>query len=148
MVEKYMELAINEAKKAFNNGEVPIGSIIVKDGKVIGRGHNKKKEMNSIVSHAEINAILMASNNINNWRLDGCDIYVTLEPCPMCASAIKQSRIKNVYCGLSNLDTNNKNIIKLIFEADKINGKVNLHYYEKEEVRFLLQSFFKNRRNK
>lgn len=147
MVDKYMTLAIEEAKKAYECGEVPIGAIIVRDGEVIASAHNTKESSNLVVGHAEISAIVMASKKLGNWRLDGCDIYITLEPCPMCASAIKQSRISNVYCGLSNLDKDNIGIIKQIFNSDKINSSVNLYNdFNFLEIEELLQSFFKERR--
>lgn len=147
MVEKYMNMAIEEAKKAYNCGEVPIGAIIVKNNEVIACAHNTKERCNSVVGHAEINAILIASAKLKNWRLYGCDIYVTLEPCPMCASAIKQSRISNVYCGLSNLDVNNNAIIKQIFNSDRINPAVTLHdNFKYAEIEKLLKDFFSKRR--
>ncbi len=102
MEEKFMRIAINEAKKALILGEVPVGAVIVKNGKIISKAYNKKEKLNSVTKHAEIIAVEKASKKINNWRLDGCDIYITLEPCPMCASAIKQARISNIYFGLSN----------------------------------------------
>ena len=104
---KYMDLAFVEAEKAFKLGEVPIGAVIVKNGKILAKTHKKKEKTKCSVHHAEILAILRASKKLRNWRLDDCDIYVTLEPCPMCASTIKQSRIRNVYSALSNKDKNN-----------------------------------------
>ncbi|MBF4695452.1 nucleoside deaminase [Fusibacter sp. Q10-2] len=94
-----MRLALDEAKKAFDLGEVPIGAIIVKNGKVIGKGHNTRELSECAVAHAEINAIQDACCNIGHWRLTDCDLYVTIEPCPMCIGAIYQSRIKTVYFG-------------------------------------------------
>lgn len=89
----YMEIALEEAKKAFDLGEVPVGCVIVKDGAVIGRGHNLKETLNDPSAHAEMMAIRDASKTTGNWRLNGCVIYITLEPCPMCASLITQARI-------------------------------------------------------
>ena len=109
---KYMDLAFMEAEKAFKIGEVPVGAVIVKNGKVLAKTHNIKEKSKCSINHAEILAILKASKKLKNWRLDGCDIYVTLEPCPMCASAIKQSRIKNVYSALSNKDKIMKLLLK------------------------------------
>ncbi len=109
---EFMELAYQEALKAYNNDEIPVGAVIVKDDKVIATGHNLKEKMGCSIYHAEMLAIITATKLLNTWHLDDCDIYVSLEPCPMCASAIKQSRIKNVYCGLSNLDSNNEVLIK------------------------------------
>lgn len=92
-----MKLAIKEALNS--NGEIPVGAVIVKDGKVISSACNQKEKNNDVTSHAEIVAIRKAEKVLNNWRLDDCDMYVTLEPCPMCGWAILQSRIKNLYFG-------------------------------------------------
>jgi tRNA(adenine34) deaminase len=96
---KYMKLAIALASKAAIADEVPVGCVIVKDGKVIGKGFNQKEEKNSALYHAEIVAILNASKNLNDWHLDNTDIYITLEPCMMCLGAILNHRIKNIYFG-------------------------------------------------
>lgn len=93
----FMQEAINEAKKA--GQEIPVGAIIVQNGEIIARASNKKEELNDVTAHAEILAIKQAAKKINNWRLKECSLYVTLEPCPMCASAILYSRIPNVYFG-------------------------------------------------
>ena len=144
-----MELAYKEAKKAYLHNEVPIGAVIVKNGKILAKTHNIKEKTHSAINHAEILAIQKASKRLKNWRLDDCDIYVTLEPCPMCASAIKQARIKNVFSALSNRDSNNNSLIKKIFETDNTNSSVNFfeNLYVDESER-LLQSFFKNKRKK
>jgi len=92
-----MQIAIDEAKKS--DGDVPVGAVIVKNGVIIAQAHNTKEKDNDITSHAEILAIREAERKLNNWRLEGCEIYVTLEPCPMCGWAILQSRINNIYFG-------------------------------------------------
>ena len=102
MMEKYMLEALKEADKAFKLGEVPIGAVIVKDGKIISRAFNKKESSNLATSHAEILAINKACKKLNNWRLLDCTLYVTVEPCLMCCGAIIQSRIKKVVYGTSN----------------------------------------------
>lgn len=94
-----MRLAIKEAQKAEMIDEVPIGAVIVKDGKVIARAHNKKESKNQATRHAEIEAIEKATKKVNNWWLEDCDIYVTLEPCAMCAGALINSRLRNIYFG-------------------------------------------------
>lgn len=94
--EKYMALALKEAEKAFNKNEVPVGCVIVKDDKVIARAHNLRQTKKSVLGHAEILAIEKASKKLNSWILEDCTIYVTLEPCPMCAGTILQSRIKKL----------------------------------------------------
>lgn len=92
-----MERAILEAKKA--DGEIAVGAVIVKNGEIISSAHNQKEELNDVTAHAEILAIRMAEKKLSNWRLEDCEMFVTLEPCPMCAWAIVQSRIKTVYFG-------------------------------------------------
>lgn len=143
-----MLLAIEEAKKAAMLGEVPVGAVIVKENKVLAKAYNLKEKLNMSTRHAEIIAVEKACKKLKNWRLTGCDIYITLEPCPMCASAIKQSRISNVYCGLANKDTNNLSIIKSIFDKDLINNSVNYSCgYFSNEIEELLKDFFSNIRN-
>ena len=97
--ERYMRMALREAERAFDEGEIPIGCVIVKDGDVIGRGHNQVEMLKDATAHAEILAIGTASGKLENWRLDGATLYVTLEPCPMCAGAILNSRIARVVYG-------------------------------------------------
>lgn len=144
----FFDIAFEEAEKAFNNNEVPIGAVIVKDGEVIAKAYNHKEQNKCSVAHAEILAITEASKKIDNWRLEDCDIYVTLDPCPMCASAIKQARIKNVYSALNNSDNNNLNIIKEIFKKDTVNPAVNfISNVDMEHSKELLNSFFNKQRN-
>ena len=105
MQEKFMKQALKEAKKAYEKLEVPVGAVIVKNGKIIARAHNQKETKYDTTKHAEILAIQKASKKLGSWRLIDCDMYVTLEPCPMCAGAIINSRIKNVYIGASDEKT-------------------------------------------
>ena len=148
MNKEFFDLAFDEANKAFKNNEVPIGAIIVKDNNVIASSYNHKEKDNCSISHAEILVIKEASKKLNNWRLEDCSLYVTLDPCPMCASAIKQARIKNVYSALSNSDENNLELISIIFKKDKVNPEVifksNL---DSERSKKLLNSFFEKQRN-
>ena len=88
MQEKFMKAAIKEAQKAYDKGEIPVGAVIVKDGKIIARAHNLKELKNDTTKHAEILAIQKASKKLNSWRLENCEMYVTLEPCSMCAGAL------------------------------------------------------------
>ena len=135
------------AVKSYNNDEVPVGAVVVKNNKILAKAFNKKERTCCSIDHAEIIAIRKASKKLKNWRLDDCDIYVTLEPCPMCASAIKQARIKNVYSAISNRDVNNNILIKKIFEADNINSSVNfVNELAVEKSETLLQKFFGLRR--
>ena len=145
---KYMDLAFFYAKMAYNLNEVPIGAVIVKDDEIVSYGFNLKEKNNSALDHAEIIAIKEATRKLNNWRLDGCSMYVTLDPCPMCASAIKQSRISYVYSALENSDLENSKLIRKIF----FNSATNPYVYfcsniDSERSKKLLNSFFKKQRN-
>jgi tRNA(adenine34) deaminase len=99
MSEEYMKIALEEAKKAYKKEEVPIGAVIVKDGKVIAKAYNLREKKKQACAHAEILAIQKACRKLRAWRLEGCEMYVTLEPCPMCAGAIMNARIKKIYIG-------------------------------------------------
>lgn len=147
MRDYFMNMAFIEADCAFDLDEVPIGAVIVKDGNVIAKAHNSKERDKCVCSHAELLAISLASQVLNNWRLDDCDIYVTLDPCPMCASAIKQARIRNVYSALSNKDEGNSEIISSIFKSDDINPKVNFYSnLSVDEAKNNLKRFFESKR--
>ena len=149
MNQKFLDLAFKYAKKAYNLGEIPIGAVIVKDNKVISYGYNTKEKNNNVLKHAELIAIEKASKKLKNWRLDGCDIYITLDPCPMCASAIHQARINNVYSALNNSDSKNLDIINNIFKKDKTNPKTNfISNVSRETSKELLNNFFNTKRDK
>ena len=150
MNKEFFDKAFFYAQKAFEENEVPIGAVIVKNNEIIGFGYNSKEKSGSVIDHAEIKAIVMAEKNLHNWRLEDCDIYVTLDPCPMCASAIKQARIKNVFSAVSNSDENNSQIIAQIFENnDKINSKINFSTNnDAERAKKILNSFFVIQREK
>ena len=145
----FFELAFFYANRAFENDEVPVGAVIVKNNEVISFGFNSKERDSSVLSHAELIAICEAEKKLGNWRLDGCDMYVTLDPCPMCASAIKQARINNVYSALSNSDSNNSKIIHLIFDkVDKTNNSVNfVSDLAVDKSKKMLSDFFDLKRN-
>lgn len=99
MNEKFMKEALKEAEIAYNLGEIPIGCVVVKDGQIVGRGHNLKETMKDATYHAELIALQDASQYLNHWWLEDCDVYVTLEPCSMCAGAMINSRIRKLYVG-------------------------------------------------
>lgn len=103
MNKKYMQIALEKAKEAYEIGEIPVGAVIVKDDKIIGMGMNTREKDKNALGHAEINAINEACKNTGSWRLDGATIYVTMEPCPMCAGAIINARIKTVVFGCYDL---------------------------------------------
>lgn len=144
-VDKYMKIAFREAEKANRLNETPIGAVIVYNNEIIAKGYNKKNKTNNVLDHAELIAIRKASKKLKNWRLYDCDIYVTLEPCPMCASAIRQSRIKNIYYNDSNIDKNNLQIIKHILHDVSINPKTNIEQI-KSNSNNILSSFFQTKR--
>ena len=122
----FMKEALKEAKKAYKKLEVPVGCVIVKDGKIIARAHNLKETKYDTTKHAEILAIKKASKKLESWRLIDCDMYVTLEPCPMCAGAIIQSRIKNLYYGASDEKTGAVGSVLNLMEDFKFNHIVNV----------------------
>ncbi|MCL2860660.1 MAG: tRNA adenosine(34) deaminase TadA [Oscillospiraceae bacterium] len=144
-----MKEALKEAQKALTKAEVPVGAIIVKEGKIIARAHNIKEQKQDGTMHAEIIAIKKASKKLNNWRLTDCEMYITLEPCTMCAGAIISSRIKKVYFGTNDPKAGAVGSVLNLFEDYTFNHKVE---YEKnileEECRNILQDFFKKLRNK
>lgn len=132
MNEKFMLEALKQAKKAYKAAEVPVGAVIAKDNKIIAKSYNKIEQKQDSTSHAEINVIKLASKKLNNWRLNDCDLYVTLEPCEMCKGAIKNSRIKNVYYILSKNDFKNDiNIQKVNMDEKKYLNIIQRFFQEK-----------------
>ena len=107
MEDKYAKLALKEAQKAYKKGEIPVGAVIVKNNKVISRAHNKVENNKNAINHAEILAITKASKRLKNWRLNDCEMYVTLEPCDMCKGAIMHSRISKIYYMLKQKGSSN-----------------------------------------
>ena len=142
-----MSLAIREAIKASFEDETPIGCVIVKDDKIIARGHNKRETKNQVISHAEIEAISKANKKLKSWRLVDCDIYVTVEPCIMCAGAIIQSRIKNVYYGAKDPKGGAFGSSINVLEANNINHRPNIiGGILEEECAIIIKNYFKNKR--
>lgn len=134
-MDKYLKEALKEAKKAYEKDEVPVGAIIVKEDKIIARAHNLRETKNNALAHAEIMCINKACKKLGTWRLEGCKMYITLEPCQMCLGAIKQARINEVYVGA----------------LDDKNGQPledNVIYIENKECSNILTQFFKELRNK
>lgn len=141
--EKFMKQALLQAKKAKELGEVPIGCVIVQDGKVIGRGYNRRNTDKSTLSHAEITAIRKASKKLNDWRLEDCTLYVTLEPCQMCAGAIVQARVKEVVIGAMNPKAGCAGSILNLFTMKQFNHQVQTTYGVCEaECSQILKQFF------
>lgn len=140
--EKYMKEALKEAKKALDKEEVPVGAIIVKDGKIIARAHNQKETKKIATKHAEILAINKACKKLDSWRLLDCEMYVTLEPCSMCAGALINSRIKKIYIGTDDLKTGACGSVLNLLDY-KFNHKVEVEkYILKEECEKILKEFF------
>ena len=142
-----MKMAYNEAVKAFNKEEIPVGCVIVKDDLVIAKAHNLREINNLVSSHAEMLAITKANKKLSSWRLDDCDIYVTLEPCAMCSGAIIQARIKNLYFGAYDLKAGACGSVLNLFSYP-FNHKVNVvGGIMEDECKKLLQDFFKTLRS-
>jgi tRNA(adenine34) deaminase len=142
----FMQEAILEARKAAIIDEVPVGAVIVKNGIIIARAHNLKETLKNVSAHAEMLAIDKASAVLNTWRLDDCNIYVTLEPCPMCAGAIIQSRIKNLYIGTFDPTGGACGSVIDLTGNPALNFHVNVNWLYDEECSILLTDFFKRKR--
>ena len=147
--EKWMKEALKQAQKAYECDEIPVGAVIVKDNKIIARGYNQKEIKCDTTKHAEIIAIQKASKKLKSWRLSDCEMYVTLEPCSMCAGALIQSRIKKVYIGTMDYKTGACGSVLNLLQDYPFNHKVE---YEtgilKEECESILQNFFKELRKR
>lgn len=149
MQEKFMKVAIAQAKKAYALGEVPIGCVIEYEGKIIGRGYNRRKTDKNTLSHAELIAIRKASKKMGDWRLEGCTLYVTLEPCQMCAGAIVQARIPTVVIGCMNPKAGCAGSILNILQVPQFNHQVEIiNGVFEQECSSMLTEFFRELRIK
>ena len=147
--EKYMKEAIRQAKKAYALGEVPIGCVVVYEGKIIGRGYNRRTIDKNTLAHAELMAIKKASKKMDDWRLEGCIMYVTLEPCQMCSGAIVQSRMKKVVIGCMNPKAGCAGSILNLLQMEEFNHQVELEIgVLGEECSNMMTSFFRELREK
>lgn len=147
MINKFMEAALLEAEKSYQLGEVPVGAVIVKEGQIIGRGFNQKESTNDATAHAEIIAIKEACKTLGSWRLDDCSMYVTLEPCPMCAGAILEARIKRVYIGAESDKSGAAGTVVDILNNSYLGSKTEVYFgIMEEECKTLLKDFFENLR--
>jgi len=147
--EEYMRIAIEEAKIAASLGESPIGAVVVQDGKVVGRGHNTTETAKDPTCHAEMNAIRDAARNLGGWRLPHCSMYVTLEPCSMCAGAIVLARIEQLYIGTADPKSGACGSLRNIVSDERLNHRVEVHTgVLQEECSGLLKDFFKQLRKK
>lgn len=147
--EKFMRKAIKQARKAEALMEVPIGCVIVKDGEVIAKGYNRRNTDRNTLSHAELNAIRKASKKLGDWRLEGCTMYVTLEPCQMCAGAIVQARIPKVVMGCMNGKAGCGGSILNLLQMDQFNHQAEVvRGVLEEECSVMLSDFFREMRRK
>jgi len=142
-----MSEALKEAKKGYKNNEVPVGALIVKDGKVIARAYSKVKALKDPTAHAEILAIRKAAKKIKNERLNGCSIYVTLEPCAMCAGALVLARVDNLFYGAAEPKTGGVKSVFRIANSKKLNHRVKVKGgIMQEECREIMKAFFMGKR--
>ena len=149
MQEKFMKLALKEAKKAYDKEEVPVGAVIVQNGKVIAKAHNLKETKLDTTKHAEILAIQKASKKLKSWRLTDCEMYVTLEPCSMCAGALINCRLKKLYIGTMDEKTGACGSVLNLLEDYKFNHIVEVETgILQKECEKILKDFFKFLRNK
>ncbi|WP_027626463.1 nucleoside deaminase [Clostridium lundense] len=146
MTVDFMSKALKEAKKAEAINEVPVGAIIVKDHKIIAAAHNMTENLKDPTAHAEIIAIKKACNYLGNWRLNGCELYVTLEPCPMCAGAIIQSRISKVYIGTFDPRLGACGSIVNLLQNRNLNSNVYIEWLYNGQCSSILEKFFKSKR--
>lgn len=146
MTVDFMIEALKEAKKAEAINEVPVGAIIVKDNKIIASAYNMTETLKDPTAHAEIIAIKRACNYLGNWRLNGCELYVTLEPCPMCAGAILQSRISKVYIGTFDPRLGACGSIVNLLQNKNLNSNVYIKWLYNSQCSFILEKFFKSKR--
>ena len=145
--EVFMKEALKQAKKAKEIGEVPIGCVIVFEGKIIARGYNRRTTDKNTLSHAELNAIRRASRRMGDWRLENCDMYVTLEPCQMCSGAIVQARMRKVYIGCMNPKAGCAGSVLNLLQVERFNHQVEFETgILGEECSMLLKAFFKELR--
>lgn len=142
----FMKYALEEAYKAFDIGEVPVGAVIVKDNKVIAKAHNLKETRKDATCHAEILVIKEASKILDNWRLTGCEMYVTLEPCIMCIGAIMHSRISRLYIGTFNKDMGSCGSVINLADDRRLGSFVDVKWSYDERCSNILNDFFHNKR--
>ncbi len=143
---KWMQAAYHEALKAKDKNEVPVGAVILLNGKIIARAHNLRETKQSSICHAEILAIEKACRKLKTWRLENCDVYVTLEPCPMCAGALQQARVRTVYYGATDKKAGCISLGLGIHNHSKLNHRYTLTHLPTEECGTVLSAFFREKR--
>ncbi len=144
--EVYMREALKEAMIAADMGEVPVGAVVVKEGDIIGRGHNLREKTGDATSHAEVQAIRQACEHIGGWRLEGCTLYVTLEPCCMCAGAVINSRIDRVVYGAADIEAGCCGSVSNVFHMPMSHHPILIGGVLQKHCAEVLKTFFKNRR--
>lgn len=143
MDELFMKEALKEAYKAYEINEVPIGAVIVRNGEIVGRGYNQKETLKDATLHAEISAIKDACKNLGGWRLPGCTMYVTLEPCAMCAGALVNARVDNLVVGTRDLKTGACGSVLNIVQMDNLNHQIDVRFgVLEEECTAIIKDFF------
>lgn len=148
MDELFMKEALKEAYKAYEINEVPIGAVIVRNGEIVGRGYNQKETQKDATLHAEISAIKDACNNLGGWRLPDCTMYVTLEPCSMCAGALVNARIERLVIGAIDLKTGACGSVLNIVQMEKLNHQIDVQFgVLEEDCSQILKTFFAELRN-
>lgn len=143
MEKNFLEEALIEAEKASKLGEVPVGAVLVKDGQIIARAFNRKELFNDCTAHAEVLAIKEASQKLKNWRLNDCEMYVTLEPCPMCASVIAASRIKRIYIGTFDPIMGACGSVINLLQNDYLNYNIDVKWMYSENCSSIITNFFR-----
>lgn len=143
MDKKFMKEAINEALKAYELKEIPIGAVIVRNGEIVGRGYNLKETLKDATLHAEISAIKDACKNLGGWRLPGCTMYVTLEPCAMCAGALVNARVERLVIGTKDYKTGACGSVLNIVQMEKLNHQISVEFgVLEDECTNMLKEFF------
>lgn len=143
----YLKEALLEAEAAYEKNEVPVGAVIVKGGQIIARAHNLKETLKDTTAHAEILAIKEAALKLNNWRLQNCEMYVTLEPCPMCAAAIAAARVKRLYIGAFDPALGACGSVINILQNEYLNYNVDIKWMYREECSNIISRFFQLKRS-
>lgn len=147
--EQWMQLALEEAQLAASFGDVPVGAVVVRDGVVIGRGHNRREQDNDPTAHAEVIAIRQAAEALGAWRLTGCTLYVTIEPCPMCAGALVLARLDRLVYGAADPKTGATGSLWNIVQDERLNHRLDVTAGVLEsECREVIRSFFRQRRER
>jgi tRNA(adenine34) deaminase len=147
--EKFMKEALKEAKKAFKKDEAPIGAVIVHEGRIVARGHNERELKQDSTLHAEMTSLRRACKKLGIWRLNDCDMYVTLEPCTMCAGAIIQARIGRLYTGAHDPKAGAAGSVINVFGVERFNHRVEVHCgVLEEECSAILKDFFRELRGR